>query len=174
MLFRSGSGLGADLVRVERIPQPDPERAALNVSCIVPAGELEAIESGALRDALLDRVRWLVPFFDNHLRVLHSSFDGVGPLALGGPAEGEAPAVPHPEEVPRWLIRHPAADGALGVESLPHRTGIRGLFLAGGQVVSGLATEGELLAGWGAARIAGKMDPGRERLVRSMRSKVEM
>jgi hypothetical protein len=40
-------------------------------------------------------------------------------------------------------------------------------------VVSGLGTEGELIAAWGAARVAGKVDPGRERLVRSMRNKVE-
>jgi hypothetical protein len=46
--------------------------------------------------------------------------------------------------------------------------------MAGNQVVSGLGAEGEFIAAWGAARIAGRTDPRRERLVRSMRSKVEM
>ncbi len=82
--------------------------------------------------------------------------------------------MPLPEEVPRWLLRRPPSNGALGIENLPYRTGVKGLFLAGSQVVSGLGTEGELVAAWGAARIAGKMDPGRERIVRSMRSKVEV
>ena len=44
----------------------------------------------------------------------------------------------------------------------------------GSQVISGLGTEGELLAALGAARIAGKMDPTKRRLVMSMRSKVEL
>ena len=60
------------------------------------------------------------------------------------------------------------------MENLPHRTGIKGLFLSGSQVISGLSTEGELLAGWGAARIAGKLDPTRQRVGRSMRNKVEL
>ena len=62
----------------------------------------------------------------------------------------------------------------MGIENCPHRTGIKGLILSGGQVVSGLSTEGEFIAAWGAARIVGKLDPRRERLVRSMRGKVEM
>lgn len=168
-----GSGLGDRLLRVERIPQTDPTKAALNVSCVVPRGEEGGIRSGALRDAILDRMRWLMPFLDNHLRVVHSPYDGFGPLDLTGSAEGEAPPIPHPEEVPLWLVRPPVPGGALGVENMPHRTGIKGLILAGSQVVSGLGTEGELLAAWGAARVAGKVDPGRERLVRSMRNKVE-
>jgi phytoene dehydrogenase-like protein len=168
-----GPGLGDQLLRVEQVPQDGPGKAAVNVSCVVPRDEEDAIRTGALRDAILDRMRQLVPFLDNHLRVVHSSFDGFGPLDLTGEAEGDAPPIPHPEEVPRWLHRQPPVEGALGVENLPHRTGIKGLILSGSQVVSGLGTEGELVAAWGAARVAGKVDPRRERLVRSMRSKVE-
>ena len=173
-LLDLGPGLGADLLRVERIPQTDPSRAALNVSCVVEPGREDDILSGALRDAMLDRMRWLVPFLDSHLRVLHSPWDGFGPLDLTGQAAGEAPPVPRSEEIPTWRLWRPMAEGAFGVGIMPHRTGIRGLLLSGGQVVSGLAAEGELLAAWGAARIAGRIDPGRERLVRSMRSKVEL
>jgi phytoene dehydrogenase-like protein len=169
-----GPGLGADLLRVERIPQDDPSLAALNVSCVVEPGREPDITSGALRDAILDRLRWLVPFLDGHLRVLHSPWDGFGPLDLTGQATGDAPPVPRSEEVPAWRRWRPRAEGTFGVGSMPHRTGIRGLLLSGAQVVSGLSTEGELLAAWGAARIAGRLDPGRERLVRSMRSKVEL
>lgn len=169
-----GPGLGADLLRIERVPQADPSLAALNASCIVEPGREADIASGALRDAILDRMRWLVPFFDGHLRVLHSPWDGFGPLDLTGRAAGEAPPVPRREEVPVWRLWRPMAEGVFGVGIMPHRTGINGLLLSGGQVVSGLAAEGELLAAWGAARIAGRIDPGRERLVRSMRSKVEL
>jgi phytoene dehydrogenase-like protein len=169
-----GDGLGDELIRVERVRQTDEDKAALHVACVVPAGQESRIQSGALRDALLDRVRWLVPFLDKYLRVIHSPFDSFGPIDLSGIAEGDVPAVPHPEEVPQWLLRPLSQDGVLGIENLPHRTGIKGLLLAGGQVISGLGTEGAFIAAWGAARIAGKMDPRRERLVRSMRGKVEL
>jgi phytoene dehydrogenase-like protein len=169
-----GSGIGDELLRIEKVPQNEKNKAALHVSCIVPMDDREKIVSGALRDTILDRLRLLIPFLDNYLRVIHSPFDGFGPLNLSGDTEGDAPPVPHAEEIPKWLHRPPLIDGILGIENLPHRTGIKGLLLAGSQVISGLGTEGEFLAAWGAARIAAKMDPRRERLVRSMRSKLEM
>lgn len=169
-----GDGVGDELIRIEQIAQKDDTKAALHVSCVVPEGEADTILSGALRDGLLDRVRQLIPFVDHHLTVIHSPYDGFGPIDLTGDAAGSAPPVPHPEEVPTWRLVPPPVSGDLGVGNLPHRTGIKGLLLAGDQVVSGLGLEGELLAGWGAARIAGKMDPRRERLLRSMRAKVEM
>jgi len=173
-LLDLGPGLGADLLRVERVPQKDPSRAVLNVSCVVEPGREADIASGALRDAILDRMRWLVPFLDSHLRVLHSPWDGFGPLDLTGDAAGEAPPVPRAEDVPAWPVWRPAAEAAFGVGITPHRTGISGLLLSGGQVVAGLGVEGELLAARGAARVAGKIEPGRQRLVRSMRSKVDI
>jgi hypothetical protein len=169
-----GPGLADQLLRLEQIPQVDPEKAALHVSCVLPAADQDKISSGALRDALLDRVRWLIPFLDRHLRVLHSPYDGAGPLDLQGDASGEAPPVPYSEEIPRWLINQPRPDRPLGIENLHHRTGIKGLVLAGSQVITGLDAEGEFIAGWGAALIAGSIDPRRERLVRSMRAKVEV
>ncbi|MCP4675390.1 MAG: hypothetical protein GY854_07780 [Deltaproteobacteria bacterium] len=169
-----GPGLGDELLRVEQVPQKNENLAALHVSCVVPPDSEETIRSGALRDAILDRMRWLVPFLDKYLKVIHSPYDGFGPIDLDGGAEGDAPKVPYPEEIQKWVLRPPTGEGVLGVESSPHRTGIKGLLMAGSQVVSGLGVEGELVAAWGAARIASKMDPRRERLVRSMRSKVEM
>jgi hypothetical protein len=169
-----GDGLCDDLLRIEQVPQSNKKTAALNVSCVVPPKYRETIYSGELRDAILDRMRSLLPFLDNYLRVIHSPYDGFGPIDLTGNAKGVAPPAPHKEEIPTWKLSHPSGEGALGPENLHHRTGLRGLLLSGNQVVSGLGVEGELLAAWGAARIAGKTDKRRERLVRSMRSKVEM
>jgi phytoene dehydrogenase-like protein len=169
----TGRGTGDALLRLEVIPQDDPSRAAIHAACVVPPGGEESIRSGALRDAILDRLRWLVPFLDNHLRAVHSPFDGFGPMDLTRSSTLPAPPVPRSEEVPRWLLHPPPPDGDLGVEGLPHRTGIKGLVLAGAQVVCGLGAEGELIAAWGAARLAGKVDPRRERLVRAMLTKVE-
>ncbi len=169
-----GPDFGDELLRVEQIPQLDQDKAALHVSCTVAEDEQNSIHSGQLRDAILDRLRWLVPFLDHHLRVIHSPYDGFGPIDLVGDAKGEAPAVPHTEDIPRWVLRQPPVGKSLGAESLHYRSGIKGLLFSGSQVLTGLGSEGELLAAWGAARIAGKTDPKRERLVRSMRSKVEL
>lgn len=174
LFMATENGLDTDLLRVERIPQPDKTRIALNVSCQLPADKKENVLSGAVRDEILDHMRKLMPFLDQYLEVIHSPFDGFGPLDLTGRAKGEAPVVPHPEEIPSWVVRLPHNAGTLDVADLTHRTGIKGLLLAGAQMISGLDTEGELLAAWGATRIACKMDPRRERLVKSMRSKVEM
>lgn len=172
--LRFGPGLEDDLLWIEQVPQADPGKAALHVSCVLRPERAERIASGALRDAILDRVRGIVPFLDKHLEVLHSPYDGFGPLDLTGRAAGGAPPVPHPEEIPRWLLNPPHLDGLLGVESYPYRTGIKGLLFAGRYAVAGLGFEGEMIAAWGAARIAAKMDPRRERLVKAMRAKVEV
>jgi phytoene dehydrogenase-like protein len=169
----SGPGCGEALLRLEVIAQDDPGRATIHAACVVPKDGEESIRSGALRDAILDRLRWLVPFLDNHLRAVHSPFDGFGPTDLTGASTLPAPPVPRPEEVPRWTLYGPSPDGDLGIEGLPHRSGIKGLLLSGAQVVCGLGAEGELIAAWGAARLAAKIDPRRERLVRAMLSKVE-
>jgi phytoene dehydrogenase-like protein len=173
-LLSLGDGLGSELLRIEQIPQKDKGKAALHISCVIPDGQEQMVETGELRDSILDRVRWLVPFLDNHLKVLHSPFDGFGPLDLTGTGEGSAPPVPHPEEVDRWLLHPPPVGGVLGVENLPHRTGIKGLIMSGNQVVSGLGIEGQFIAAWGAARIACKSDSRRERLLKSMKSRVEI
>lgn len=163
-----------ELLRIEKIPQKNAKKAALHVSCVVPRDRLQDIQTGALRDRILDRMRRLIPYLDNHLEVIHSPYDGLGPLDLTAAAVGDAPPVPHPEEILSWPIYPPVPGSVLGIGAMPHRTGIKGLLLSGGQVVRGLSVEGEMLAAWGAARIVRKMDPRRERLVKSMRSKVEL
>jgi phytoene dehydrogenase-like protein len=161
------------LLRIEKIPQSDKTKAALHVHCIVSSEKVGDIASGALRDRILDKMRKLVPYLDTHLKVIHSPFDAFGPLNLTG-YEGEAPASPHPEEVLVLPIYPPIKDGILGIGGLPYRSGIKGLILCGAEVVRGIGVEGEMLAAWGAARIVRKMDPRRERLVKSMRTKIEL
>jgi hypothetical protein len=48
----------------------------------------------------------------------------------------------------------PFEDAALGVGGLSHDTGLKHLTLASSQILPGLGFEGELAAGWCAARIA--------------------
>jgi phytoene dehydrogenase-like protein len=94
--------------------------------------------------AHLDR---LLPFVDRHLLLVHSPHDGVPPEGVDG-ERGSAPP-PLPME-PMWKM---PADRPLGFCGLPHSTGVKHLLLASRQVLPGLGVEGELAAGWAAARL---------------------
>jgi phytoene dehydrogenase-like protein len=90
----------------------------------------------------------LLPFVGRHLLAVHSPNDGLAPeLDERGDAAG-APAPFAPEPV--WSM---PGERALGICGVPHATGIKHLLLASRQVLPGLGLEGELAAGWGAARL---------------------
>ncbi|MBN2528363.1 MAG: NAD(P)/FAD-dependent oxidoreductase [Deltaproteobacteria bacterium] len=162
-------------LRIEKIPQKESSLTGLNISCTVPHVMRKKIDSGVLRDTMLDEVRRLIPYLDNYLEVIHSPFDTFGAISLTGGASGRnVPPVPHPEQIPLWIVHTPAGYSGIGTENLTHRTGIKGLLMSGTQVNVGLGSETDMLSAWGAAKIAGKMDPARQRLVRSMRAHIEM
>ena len=48
-----------------------------------------------------------------------------------------------------------AATGPFDVSGLPHATGVKNLLLVGRENLPGLGLEGELVSGWGAARLVG-------------------
>jgi hypothetical protein len=79
--------------------------------------------------------------------LVHSPHDGVPPEGVDS-ERGNAPP-PLPME-PIW---HMPKDRPLGFCGLPHSTGIKHLLLASRQVLPGLGVEGELAAGWAAARL---------------------
>ncbi len=98
----------------------------------------------ALRREIRAHVAELLPFVDRHLLLVHSPHDGIAP-------EGVSEAAPLPVEPdPVWDVPEPRALGVCGV---PHATGIKHLLLASRQVLPGLGLEGELHAGWSAARL---------------------
>ncbi len=166
--------IGDELLRIEKIPQKDHKKAALNLSCIVPHNLKEDIETGSLRDRILDKIRRIIPYLDQYLHVIHSPFDSFGSINLRETEEGNNPTEISQENVSVWKLFAPNEKGTFGAGVLPHRTGIKGLLLAGSQALRGLGIEGEMQAAWGAARIVRKMDPRRERLVKSIRAKVEL
>jgi hypothetical protein len=99
-----------------------------------------------LRRAILAHLDRLLPYVDRHLLLVHSPHDGIAPEMAGGT---EAALPPIPME-PIWAVPEPRALGFCGV---PHATGIKHLYLASRQVLPGLGLEGELAAGWGAAKL---------------------
>ncbi|MCK9522343.1 MAG: hypothetical protein M0R76_04765 [Proteobacteria bacterium] len=171
VLFDTGSDGDVRFLQVSRIPGQPDGRAALQVTCVLDDASTSRLTSGAVRDAILDHLRWLVPFLDNHLHVIHSPNDGLPPICLGREAPEDtaqtcaAPAVP-------WWRQRPEPAGVLGISALPYRTGIKGLLLCGEQVIAGLQLEGEFISAWGVARIISKADPSRRLLMRTLRTPV--
>ena len=76
---------------------------------------------------------------------MHSPHDGLPPERATGHV---APPPIAPE--PLWDLPE---GRTLGVGGLPHGTGLKNVLLASRQVLPGLGLEGELAAGWGAARL---------------------
>jgi NAD(P)-binding Rossmann-like domain len=132
------------------------------------------------REAVLAAIESLLPFIERHYLVIDSPHDGrplwdhrsgarkdVDRAALrssGGSFDAEPMAA-------RWHIEPPTFHG-LAAE--PIRTPLAGAFVVGPSALPALGLEGELLAGWSAARMITRTDRRRERMRREMWSKVEL
>jgi len=104
-----------------------------------------------LRKSLLARLDEIMPFFRRHLVMVHSPHQASAPEVPGGRGGHEAPrGLPY---AMREIWRGEAEGGA-GIAALPYVTGIKNLTLTGAQILPGLGVEGELVAGWGAAKLA--------------------
>ncbi len=146
-------------------PAPrDPGRTPIWVECDVSAHLVDAGPSylRALRGRVVHTLGQLLPDLERHLILRASPYDGLPPERAGGLGGGGATsgpktpplfAVPPPPTPPVLYAR--AASGPLDVVGLPHATGIKNLLLVGRENLPGLGVEGELVGGWGAARLVG-------------------
>jgi len=123
------------------------QHAVLSVEALATDTKPESLR--ALRTAVRQHLDKLLPFVDRHLLLVHSPHDGIAPEGVDG-ERGSAPPPPLPME-PIWAM--PRDDRPLGFCGLPHGTGIKHLLFASRQVLPGLGVEGELAAGWAAARL---------------------
>jgi phytoene dehydrogenase-like protein len=121
------------------------QHAVLSVEALAPDPSPAGLAQ--LRRAIRAELERLLPFVDRHLLLVHSPHDGVPPEGVDGERGMGPPPVPMD---PLWAMPPPRALGFCG---LPHATGIKHLLLASRQVLPGLGVEGELAAGWAAARI---------------------
>jgi phytoene dehydrogenase-like protein len=124
------------------------QHAVLSVEAMAMDTSPHGLKS--LRTAVRQHLDKLLPFVDRHLLLVHSPHDGIAPEGVDG-ERGQAPP-PLPME-PIWSMPPDQVDRALGFCGLPHNTGIKHLLLASRQVLPGLGVEGELAAGWAAARL---------------------
>jgi phytoene dehydrogenase-like protein len=136
-------------------PTPrDPRRIPIWIECGVPAHLVEAGPSylRALRGRVTHVLRRLLPGFAQHLVVLASPYDGLPAEVRGTPAPETTPPAAQPA-LPAPALVSPPVQRPLDIAGLPHATAIKNLFLVGRENLPGLGLEGELISGWGAARL---------------------
>jgi hypothetical protein len=113
--------------------------------------ETQLARARQLRVQLLTKLDDIMPFYERHVVVGHSPYDGLPPSAPGGRGAYEAP-----KGMPikmRAVIIGELEDTA-GTGALSYSSSIKNLTFAGAQILPMLGLEGELAAAWSAAKIA--------------------
>ena len=142
----------------------DSRRIPIWVECGVPAHLVEAGPSylRALRGRVTHVLRRLLPGFAQHFVVLGSPYDGLPAEHRGTPVPETTPPASLPALSPPALVS-PPAQRTLDIVGLPHATAVKHLYLVGRENLPGLGLEGELISGWGAARLVSS-GPARKHL----------
>jgi hypothetical protein len=138
------------------VGEPDDEArvvVSLQAICRAPADaddHDQALEQAfaALRKNLLERLAQVMPFYTGHVLAAHSPHQAAPAVGAVGDCSLERP-------VPAQPVWNSGLEAVLGVSAVPYSVGIKNLTVASAQVLPGLGLEGEFVAGWCAARIAG-------------------
>ncbi|HWM86353.1 MAG TPA: hypothetical protein VNO33_10960 [Kofleriaceae bacterium] len=135
------------------IDQPDSEaRVAMTVQAICPAVEPAALDDAlaSLRVGVRERLEMVMPFHAEHVRLVHSPHESAPPE---GSRDGLGDEVELAQLVqPRPLWRLPG-EPMLGVAGLSYQVGMKQFTIASSQILPGLGLEGEMAAGWCAAKL---------------------
>jgi len=132
----------------------DGRRLPVWIECGVPAHLADAGASylRSLRGRLTHVLRRMFPGFAQHLVVLASPYDGLPPERRGTPVPETTPPAAQAALPPPALVSLPAPR-PLDIIGLPHATAVKNLYLVGRENLPGLGLEGELVSGWGVARL---------------------
>jgi hypothetical protein len=153
----------------------NPGETLLVAEAILPAdGVLELSEA---RQAVLNTVRFHLPFLDQHVRVIDSVHDGLPLSDFQTGVERRIDRVHVKETSPKpefmecqWSVEPPGLHGLAGE---PLRGPISGSYLVGKTTLPALGQEGELLAAWGVSRMLTRKDRSRQRRRRQLWTKIE-
>ena len=165
-----------NLLRVESHPVTDDGLALLCVQALLSRRLGPGASTGGklIRQRVLESLRTLVPFLDEHLVMVDSPHDGlpIEDRRGGRTIEPSSPwsRGPHTMEA---IFGYPVL-GPMGLCALPTRSPIRRLLLTGRQVIPALGLEGELLSAWSAAKIITAGDRRKEWMRRRLWTKVEL
>jgi phytoene dehydrogenase-like protein len=152
MLADPSAPLHGDNALAVFVDQPDAEaRVAMTVQAICLAQDSGSLDDAlaSLRVGVRERLEAVMPFYSEHVRLVHSPHESAPPEAAGGASEPvELAHVVAPR--PLWrLPRQPL----LGVAGLSYQIGMKQFVVASSQILPGLGLEGELAAGWCAAKL---------------------
>jgi hypothetical protein len=137
----------------------DGGRVVVTVSAVLPAPDdgvsadpaWMARALAALRKGLLASIDDVMPFIASHVMIAHSPHEATPPVVTGK-GTFEAPrTLPVP---PRPLWRAPAVEASAGLSAAPYAPGVKNLTIGSTQILPHLGLEGDLAAGWSAAKIA--------------------
>ncbi len=156
-------------------PDAAADETLLAAEAIVPAeGALTLLEA---RQAVLNTVRYHLPFLDEHVQVIDSPHDG---LPLEDFTTGQRREIdrihvrqssPKPEFMEyQWTVDPP---GYMNVAGEPMRGPVPGSYLVGKTTLPALGQEGELISAWNAARTLTRKDSARQRRRRQLWNKFE-
>jgi len=159
-----------NLLAVEVGPADDAGHVVLTVQVLLPEAGVREGESylARQRERVLDALRSLIPFLDEHLIATDSPHDGRPWENLRTGTQQPVQARAAVQREPMAVIEDPAPGAYLGLCGLPAATEIPGMYLVNPQVVPGLGEEGEWLAAVSVARAITRSDPRREKLRRDL------
>lgn len=176
-------------VHVQRTDGAQPGTTLLVAECVLARGGPALHEA---REAVFEQLRTAIPFFEDHVLLCDSPYDGrplfeaVRPPSPTGHVSGSLERGRHverarlrahglsPEPEPMAPLFRCEGGWLSGIGGEAVRGPIEGMFHVGATVLPGLGQEGLLLAAWGAARIITRTDRRREKMLREMWSKVEL
>jgi hypothetical protein len=160
------------VVHVQRIDLADG-RTQLVAELLMPYHSALPLESA--REFVLRTLLAELPFLDRHLLAVDSPHDGLPTWVYEGGARRNVPRDQSGLVAQEVMIRQLEVDppGYLGLSGEPVRGPIEKTLLLGRSVLPGLGQEGELLAGWSAARIVTLSDKKKALMRRDMWNKME-
>jgi hypothetical protein len=152
---------GGNAFGVHTSEPDDAGRVVVTLSAILPVEDAEVDDAGdpapwrvgMLRTDLVRALDEVMPFIGRHLVIAHSPHQDMPPEIPGNRGGHEAPKnLPVPMR-PVWrAVGEPVEDSA-GCALAPYAIGVKNLTMASTQVLPHLGLEGDLAAGWSAAKV---------------------
>ena len=141
---------GANALAIYVGAADDAARVVVTVqaTCHDPGDDVSIDDAfAALRADIRAKLENVMPFISEHVLLAHSPNEAVPAEGLEGDLELGRP-------VPAPAIWSGPGEPSLGIATLPYNVGVKHLTMASTQVLPGLGVEGELIAGWCAAKLA--------------------
>jgi phytoene dehydrogenase-like protein len=148
--------VGANAFSIHLGESDDAGRVVATIAAVLPADgitepEKLAPKCAALRQALWQQLGEVMPFFEKHLVLAHSPFETTLPHVPGGRGSYDVP-----KNLPLTMspVFKGSIEGTAQLGAAAYVIGLKNVTLTGDLVLPSLGTEGALVSGWSAAKVA--------------------